>query len=71
MAVEEPAEGSFLVDVVDDVVAESDGVAGLADAEAYGLVFSEEVADGGESADGFEDADGHEHRLADDAGDAE
>ena len=69
VAVQEPAEAPGLVDVLDDVVAQPDRVARLADLHADDLVLGEQVPHPGEPADGGQHLRGHEHRLAHHAGD--
>ena len=49
VAVQEPAEAPRLVHVLDDVVAQADRVARLADPDADHLVLGQQVADAGEA----------------------
>ena len=69
VAVKKPSEAARLVNVVDDVMAQADRIARVANPNAQGLILGQEVANRRETTGRFKGRDRHEHRLANNAGD--
>ena len=71
MTVQEPSNAALTVHILDDVMAEPDGVAFSTHERTDHLIFGQEVANRAETTDFLENARGHQHRLPDDAGNAQ